>query len=152
MKFWVNPTGLGVRSDGAGDGKFGAKRGDRVHLGTDFLSVAGQGVVACVDAQYRRFVRRVYATDSTYTGMELETETFMLTYFYVSPSINHMDFVKAGDLIGLAQDIKAKWGDPMRNHIHMQLAIKPYGAIIKGGSWNTNLIYINPLHFIDIGV
>jgi len=152
MKFWCNPTGLGVRSDGKGDGAFGAKRGDRLHLGTDFLSVAGQGVVAPVDCQYRRFVQRVYATDSTYTGMELETQEFMLTFFYISPSINHMDFVKAGELMGLAQDINAKWGDPMQNHIHLQVAFKPYGAIIKGGSWNTKLIYVNPLHFIDIGV
>jgi hypothetical protein len=74
MKFWVNPTGLGVRSDGAGDGQFGAKRGARVHLGTDFLSEAGQGVVAPIDAQYRRYIARVYATDATYTGMELETQ------------------------------------------------------------------------------
>lgn len=152
MKFWVNPTGKGVRSDASGDGKFGAKRGDRLHLGVDFLADAGQGVVAPVDAQYRRRVGRVYATDSTYIGMELESTNFMLTFFYVSPSINHMEFVKAGQLIGLAQDINAKWGDPMLNHIHMQLAIKPYGAIIKGGSWNTRLIYINPLLFIDLGV
>jgi hypothetical protein len=152
MKFWVNPTGLEVRSDGAGDGAFGAKRGDRVHLDTDFLAIAGQGVVAPVNAQYRRRVNRVYPTDSTYTGMELETKEFMITFFYVSPSINHMEFVKAGELIGIAQDINAKWGDPMLNHVHMQLAIKPYGAVIKGGSWNTGLIYINPLNFIDIGV
>lgn len=152
MKFWINPTGGGVRSDGKGDGHFGAKRGERIHLGTDFLAEAGQGVVAPVDSQYRRFVRRVYATDATYTGMELETKEFMLTFFYVSPSVNHMDFVKAGDLIGIAQDINAKWGDPMLNHIHMQLAIKPYGAVIKGSSWNTKLIYLDPLHFIDIGV
>lgn len=152
MKFWVNPTGSGLRSDPSGDGAFGAKRGDRVHLGVDFLAVAGQGVVSPVDAQYRRFVQRVYATDATYTGMELETKEFMLTFFYISPSINHMEFVKAGDLIGIAQDITAKWGEPMLNHVHMQLALKPYGAIVKGGLWNTQLIYINPLNFIDLEV
>jgi hypothetical protein len=152
MKFWVNPTGCEVRSDASGDGHFGAKRGERFHLGTDFVAVAGQGVVAPVDAQYRRKVTRVYSSDARYTGMELETKEFMLTFFYVDPSINHMDFVKAGQLIGLAQDINAKWGDPMINHTHFQLAIKPYGAIIKGGIWNTKLIYINPLHFIDVGV
>lgn len=152
MKFWVNPTGLGVRSDGAGDGKFGASRGDRIHLGTDFLSVAGQGVVAPIDAQYRRYVNRVYAGDPNYTGMEFETKDFKITFFYVSPSINHMEWVKAGQLVGLAQDIVAKHGEPMRNHIHMQVAIRPYSAIIKGGQWNTKDIYVNPLHFVDIGV
>ena len=152
MKFWVNPTGKGVRSDGAGDGYFGAKRGERTHLGTDFLSDRGQGVVAPVDSQYRRLVKRVYANDANYQGMEFETQEFMITLFYVSASINHMEFVKAGQLIGMAQDINRKHGDPMLNHIHLQVAIKPYGAIIKGGSWNTRLIYLNPLHFIDIGV
>jgi murein DD-endopeptidase MepM/ murein hydrolase activator NlpD len=152
MKFWVNPTGGKVRSDAAGDGQFGAKRGERFHLGVDFEAEAGQGVVAPVDSQYRRFVRRVYATDALYTGMELETQEFLLTFFYVSPSIDHQTSVKAGQLIGLAQDINSKWGDPMINHVHFQLAIKPYGAIIKGGVWNTKVIYINPLHFIDMGV
>jgi hypothetical protein len=152
MKFWCSPTGLGLRSDPKGDGSFGAKRGDRIHLGVDFLAVVGQGVVAPVDAQYRRFIQRVYATDKTYTGMELETKEFMLTFFYISASINHMEFVKAGELIGIAQDINAKWGDPMANHIHLQLAIKPYGAVIKGGTWNTQLIHINPLNFIDLEV
>ncbi|MHA2068416.1 MAG: hypothetical protein ACXABY_28975 [Candidatus Thorarchaeota archaeon] len=152
MKFWINPTGQGVRTDASGDGTFGAKRGERFHLGTDFVADAGQGIVAPVDSQYRRKVARVYSGDPTYTGMELETKEFMITFFYVSPSINHLDFVKAGELIGLAQDINAKHGDPMINHVHMQVAIKPYGAIIKGGQWNTKLIYINPLHFIDMEV
>jgi len=152
MKFWCSPTGQGVRSDASGDGKFGAKRGERVHLGTDFLSVAGQGIVAPIDSQYRRFVRRVYASDATYTGMELETTEFLLTFFYVSPSVDHMTFLKAGELIGFAQDIVAKHGEPMLNHIHLQVALKPYAAVIKGGQWNTRLIYLNPLHFIDVNV
>jgi hypothetical protein len=63
-----------------------------------------------------------------------------------------MALVKAGELIGFAQNVVEKHGAPMLNHVHFQLALKPYGAIIKGGEWNTKLIYINPLHFIDIGV
>ncbi|MHA2064777.1 MAG: hypothetical protein ACXABY_10425 [Candidatus Thorarchaeota archaeon] len=149
MKFWVNPTGKGVRSDSEGDGNFGARRKERTHLGTDFTAEAGQGVVAPVDSQYRRFVKRVYTNDATYTGMEFETAEFLITMFYVSPSINHMEHVVAGQLIGLAQDINAKHGDPMINHIHLQVALKPYSAIIRQGWWNTNNIYINPLILID---
>ena len=149
MKFWVNPTGKEIRNDSEGEGTFGAKRGERYHLGTDFTAEAGQGIVAPVDSQYRRRVKRVYANDPNYGGMELETNEFIITFFYVSPSINHMEFVRAGQLIGLAQDIHAKYGDPMINHIHCQVAIKTYAAIIKGGSWNTRLIYINPLILID---
>jgi hypothetical protein len=72
--------------------------------------------------------------------------------FYVSPSVNHMDFVVAGQLVGLAQDIAAKYGVEMIPHVHMQVAVKPYGGIIKGGAWNTKPIYLNPLIFIDMGV
>ncbi len=152
MKFWVNPTGQIVRNDAAGEGTFGAKRGDRAHLGTDFECIPGQGVVATTDMQYRRYVKRVYATDMKYVGMEFESSAFVITMFYVSPSRDHMSFVKAGELVGLAQGISEKYGHPMMDHVHLQVALKPYAAIIKGGQWNTKPIYINPLILIDVGV
>lgn len=152
-KIWCNPTGQGVRSDSGGDGKFGAPRGERPHFGTDFLCDPGQGVVAVTDMQYRRLVERVYVDDTTYRGMEFETPYgHLITYFYVDSSINHLEQVKAGQLVGLAQDISKKYGGGMKPHVHVQVAMRPYTAIIKGGSWNTKLVYVNPLIFIDLEV
>ncbi len=150
MKAWKNPTGFEVRSDEQGDGTFGSPRGDHIHLGTDFTCVPGQGVMLPCDAQYRRFVRRVYATDALYTGMEFETTSFLITMFYVFPSIDHMTQAYAGTVVAQAQDISAKYGESMTPHVHMQVALKPYSAVIKGGAWNTKPIYINPLIFIEV--
>ena len=146
---WVNPTGLGLRSDELGSGKFGSLRGDRIHLGQDFICEPGQGIVACTDMQYRRYVQRVYATDPNYHGMEFESDGMLITYFYVDPSINHMEFVKAGQWVALAQNVSAKYGPAMTPHVHVQICFMPYTLIIKGGQWNTQLVYIDPLRYID---
>ena len=148
-RMWIKPVDGGLRSDRAGDGAFGAKRGERTHLGQDYLADAGAGVVAPADGQYRRKIR-VYSATDKFIGMEFEANYGMMyLLYYVDPSINHLEFVKAGQLIGLAQDIAGYHQGGMENHVHFQMWFKPFILLLKDGTWNNNNVYVNPNMFID---
>jgi hypothetical protein len=146
---WVKPVDGGYRDDPAGSGFFGASRGKRTHLGQDYLADAGAGVVAPADGQYRRKIQ-VYSKTAEFKGMEFEANFGMLySLYYVDPSINHMNFVKAGELIGLAQNIADYHGPPMENHVHLQIWFKPLVLLLKNGTFNKENVYVNPRLLID---
>jgi len=115
-----NPTGLGIRSDPAGDGHFGASRGNRKHEGLDFLVAPGQIVKAVIAGKLVRAYP--YVDDVIFAGCRLWGKDFMAKMFYFIPheKLIHED-VLAGEEIGIAQDISAKYGGGMKAHIHVGL-------------------------------
>jgi hypothetical protein len=122
----ISPTGLGVRNDAAGHGYYGAKRGTRLHMGMDFLCKYAQDVVSPIDG----FVERIaypYAGDRDYKGLVIRGSQLTIKLFYVAP----WDWIigteiKQGDVVGMAQDISAKYGGKMLPHVHLSIvAIDP---------------------------
>ena len=115
-----NPTGLGIRSDPGGDGHFGASRGDRKHEGIDFLCTPGQVVRAVIAGKL--VSAYPYAGDVIFAGCRLWGKDFMAKMFYFIPNENLInEDVLAGEDIGIAQDISAKYGGGMKPHIHVGL-------------------------------
>ena len=53
----INPTGKGIRSDAAGDGHYGAKRGHRLHFGLDLLCDPYQPIKAPVGGRISREIQ-----------------------------------------------------------------------------------------------
>lgn len=113
---------LALRNDAAGLGHFGAPRGSRTHQGIDYLTEPGQSVFSPVTG---RFIRtgRPYATDARYSlavihGGGLE---FKLMYVEPLPGLTPGTPVRAGQKIGTAQNVTAKYGGPMRNHLHLEV-------------------------------
>jgi len=115
-----NPTGGGIRSDPAGDGHFGASRGNRKHEGIDFLCTPGQVVRAIIPGKL--VMAYPYAGDVIFAGCRIWGKDWMCKMFYFIPHDNliNMDVI-AGEAIGIAQDISAKYGGGMLPHIHCGL-------------------------------
>jgi murein DD-endopeptidase MepM/ murein hydrolase activator NlpD len=115
-----NPTGLGIRSDPGGDGHFGASRGNRKHEGLDFLCAPGQIVRAVIPGKL--VSAYPYAGDVIFAGCRLWGKDFMAKMFYFIPH-KHLinEDVLAGEEIGIAQDISAKYGGGMLPHLHVGL-------------------------------
>lgn len=115
-----SPTGKGIRSDGAGDGHYGASRGTRKHAGLDFLCNPGQVVVMPVTGELSRVVYP-YAGDTTYTGCEILCPKARIYMFYLVPDPDFLNrHLEEGSAIGVAQDISKKYGSPMQPHIHFE--------------------------------
>ena len=115
-----NPTGKGIRSDIGGDGHFGASRGNRTHQGLDFLCEPGQVIRAAISGKLTR--SRPYMDDAFYVGCGIWGKKYMVKMWYFTPyeDLIH-DEVKAGQEIGIAQDISKKYGGGMLPHIHLGL-------------------------------
>ena len=115
-----NPTGLGLREDSGGSGRFGASRGKRKHEGFDFLCVPGQIVKAVIAGKL--VSAYPYAGDVIFAGCRIWGKEWMSKMFYFIPYTHRInEDVLAGEDIGIAQDISAKYGGGMLPHIHVGL-------------------------------
>ncbi len=113
-----NSTGLGLREDPAGSGRFGAPRGDRTHEGIDRLCVPGQIVRAEISGKL--VMAYPYHGNFEYTGCRIWGKGFMSKMFYFTPYSHRIgESVLAGEEIGIAQNISLKYGNGMRPHIHV---------------------------------
>jgi murein DD-endopeptidase MepM/ murein hydrolase activator NlpD len=127
----ILPTMI-IRMDSSGSGKFGSSRGGgtRAHAGVDYLVVPGSTVYSPIDAKVIRSAKP-YANDPNYTGLVLKNEDFEFKLFYMkgTPGIIGKT-IKAGDPIGTAQDISAKYGGSMQPHIHLEMR-SASGAVLN---------------------
>ena len=110
-------------SDPAGEGHYGASRGDRTHNGIDYKCVPGAAVLSPVYGEISK-LGYPYA-DLQWRYIEI-TDDSGLHYrlFYVKP----IDFLGVGshidedDIIGIAQDISERYPDQgMTPHIHYEI-------------------------------
>lgn len=116
----TNPTELGIRSDPAGSGHFGASRGGRKHEGLDFLCDPGQIIKAPIKG--KMVSARPYADDTFYVGCRIWGAMWMSKMFYFEPYAKLVgENVLAGEAIGIAQDISQKYGGDMKPHVHVEL-------------------------------
>lgn len=116
----LNWTGMGLREDSGGSGRFGASRGTRKHQGYDRLCLVGQDVFAPMRGKMVRSYP--YIDDKKYTGCAIWADDFMIKMWYFTPIENILfTIVEAGQVIGQAQDISAKYGGGMQPHVHLGL-------------------------------
>lgn len=132
---YPNLTGK-IRSDAAGHGHYGAPRGGtRRHDGVDYEIKPGAEVYAPCTGRITRFTRP-YA-GLAYSGVEIEARSGVLILFYIKPCLYSGaggvlqysqseivgQVVREGDVIGIAQDVTAKYpGSGMTPHIHLRIS------------------------------
>ncbi|MFY0481674.1 M23 family metallopeptidase [Flavobacterium sp. PLA-1-15] len=116
--------------DGFGCGSFGASRGDRVHQGIDIPTVKGETIFSPISGTVTRFPFP-YGDDLRYTGIEIKNEIYSVKIFYLKATVPAGAIVKQGQAIATAQDIAAKYGSGMTNHIHLEVRQTPTGQIIE---------------------
>lgn len=125
--FPPNNTGA-VRNDSAGAGHFGAPRGNRRHLGVDYLSPAGANVVAPVSGEVLRIsnVYRDEAKNRHLRAIVIQNTTdasYTAKVLYVQPSadIRPGIFVERGKtILGVTQSLRDIHPNAT-DHIHVQI-------------------------------
>lgn len=116
----ISPTGGRPRGvDNYGSGAWGAGRGNRKHLGVDYICVPSQQIYAPIAGKIVREARP-YASDD-YSGCLIEGEHMHVKIFYMTVADNLIGrFVEQGQAIGFAQDITLKYPG-ITPHVHLQV-------------------------------
>jgi len=125
-----SPTGRGVRGvDEWGSGAFGASRdgGVRRHAGTDFVATPDQVVTAPCGGVVTRRVR-CYADTPRWQGLEIDAGWGLVKLLYVEPRVAPGVRVSAGEPIGVAQDLRARYPG-ITPHVHLEVALGAVGAV-----------------------
>ena len=120
----VNPTGKGVRGcDTKGCGHYGASRVRNgkpgTHVGADYITDAGQDVVAISDGKVVRLPTGSY--EGVVVGDGNGT-SWKILYLDVDQSLSIGDSVTAGQVLGTAQDLTTTYPG-ITNHVHVKLRI-----------------------------
>lgn len=125
-----------VRSDRAGDGKYGSPRKNaqgaaHLHKGVDILATAGADIVSPFDGTVD--IKDAYADPDkkTYKIVSVTSGDMRYRYFYVSPNdrsgnpiVTEGESVRSGQKIGIVQDIaKSDRNKNMHNHVHFEIVI-----------------------------
>lgn len=121
----ARPVEHAVRGiDAYGSGAFGASRdgGRRAHHGVDFVATPGEPIRAPIAGVVTR-VGAAYAGQDTLQYVEIANSTTRYTarVLYVGPAVQPGWTVAAGDVIGRAQDLGARYPAGMTNHVHVEL-------------------------------
>ncbi len=121
----ARPVEHAVRGiDAYGSGAFGASRdgGRRAHHGVDFVATPGEPIRAPIAGVVTR-VGAAYAGQDTLQYVEIANSTTRYTarVLYVGPAVQPGWTVAAGDVIGRAQDLAARYPAGMTNHVHVEL-------------------------------
>jgi len=117
-------------TDAWGDGSFKASRGGgkREHKGVDYESVPNDAVYSPVDGTVTKLGYPYNPEPNepiTYRYVEIsDSDGARHRVFYCEPSVGMGVTVDTSTIIGLAQDIAAKYSTPdrvMKNHVHYEI-------------------------------
>ncbi|UUC45590.1 M23 family metallopeptidase [Flavobacterium cerinum] len=106
--------------DAHGCGSFGASRGGRTHNGVDVVVTPGQNIVSPISGTITRFPYP-YKGDFNYKGIEIKNSEYTVMIFYMNTTVLANTKVTAGQTIGKAQNIAAKYGNGMTPHVHIEV-------------------------------
>lgn len=141
---------MNVRNDSQGKGHYGAKRGNRLHYGVDWLVTKGEAVYAPADG---KLVRIAYpdANDYSKSGFLFKEDATGIEHkvFYAVPDYLLIGkSVKAGQKIATAQSVSEKYGLPkMKDHIHHEMKLNgtylnPEQELKKKANTITNILLL----------
>nr|WP_322624491.1 M23 family metallopeptidase [uncultured Flavobacterium sp.] len=108
-------------TDNYGSGAFSASRdgGTRSHNGIDLVTQTGDPIYSPISGTVIR-IAIPYANDSRYKGLLIEGGGYSVKLFYIVPTIAIGSTVKAGQQVGIAQDLTVKYPG-ITNHVHLEV-------------------------------
>lgn len=113
-------------TDVKGSGYYGAPRKGRTHDGVDYKANPWDLVPSPITWIVRRY-SHPYADDLSYKWVIISNDSEEATLWYLNPSVQKWDFVNAGDIIGVAQDLTIRYKG-ITNHIHYRLHVDGKGV------------------------
>jgi murein DD-endopeptidase MepM/ murein hydrolase activator NlpD len=131
----ARPVAHAVRGiDAYGSGAFGASRdgGRRVHRGVDLVAATGEAVRSPISGMITR-TGAAYGGQTSLWFVEITNpETrYRARVLYVNPSVTSGRKVAAGDQIGTAQSLAARYAG-ITNHVHVEVTGRR-GEVIDPG-------------------
>jgi len=122
MLNWIPPVkNPAIRTDAEGDGHFGAKRGWRLHRGTDYLTKPGDPVLMTLKKAVVKREIRPYEKTPELTGVVLVNEQCINILFFVEPISGLIGKkVPQGQVIGHSQNVQVRYGKKMLPHVHSE--------------------------------
>lgn len=107
--------------DPTGHGYYGAKRGTRKHKGLDILAAPGEDVKTPIDGFVTK-IGQVYTHTKEFKYIDITNDVYRARLMYAAPlNIKINDRFKAGDVVGIIQNVSKYWGNGMKNHLHLEL-------------------------------
>ena len=135
-----SPTGEWpvVRNDGWGQGRFGSRRGSKKHDGLDLVVTPGQPIFSMIDGTVEKY-EQCYLSDNRWHGVQIANSLLRVELWYMEASntVAVGEFVLAGQMVGVAQDISVKYpptdaeGD-MTPHLHVRVTLRAFTTIANG--------------------
>jgi len=108
------------KPDKWGSGHFGAPRGKRVHHGIDYQASKGSLVHSNVSGKVTK-LGYPYADDLSYRYVQVTTEEGLdYRFFYLEPSVVISDLIATGDILGIVQDLGARY-EGITPHFHFEV-------------------------------
>ena len=111
-------------TDRHGSGRYGARRGTRLHMGIDYAAWPGSLVCSATDGIVTR-IGQCYAEldKALYRLIEIERQDgALIRYLYLSPHVNAGQKIKRGQVIGSAQDLRTIY-EGITPHVHVDVKI-----------------------------
>ena len=126
--------------DDWGSGEFGASRGTRSHIGIDYCCDPGDKINAPIGGVITK-LGYPYADALQFRYVEItDTNEFRHRLFYIKPTVKVGQEVRAGECVGISQDISGKYSDPNRNpmlnHMHYEILTQQGDPINPEIFWN----------------
>lgn len=106
--------------DPQGCGSFGSSRGTRTHKGIDVIFEPGEDVLSPISGTISRYPIP-YANDRSIKAIEVKSDCYRVMLFYVENQLPIGTKVSKGQKIATAQNIAAKYGGGMTNHVHLEI-------------------------------
>ena len=121
----ANPTHNFIRGlDAYGSGQFGARRdrGKRKHEGADYVAAPGSTVFSPLNGVVTA-MGFAYHNDENLRFVEVRDDVRQMSarIFYIEPSVVLGQALAAGDAIGAAESLDARYPHGMTNHVHVEI-------------------------------
>jgi len=127
-----------VRDDDWGNGRFGARRGDKFHDGLDLIVVPTQPIYSMITGRVEK-EEVCYGSDPKWTGIQVANQYIRTELWYMTPLPGLVGkMIMAGHLIGHAQDISLKYPPTekiptaMTPHLHLRVSLRAFTTIASG--------------------
>jgi hypothetical protein len=144
-----------VRDDKWGKGHFGSPRGSKAHDGLDLVVVPGQPVFSMIEGVVEKY-EQCYRSDPRWTGIQIANTQLRVELWYMEPlHIKVNQFVRAGELLGAAQNISTKYPPtpkipyPMTPHIHVRVTLRAF-TTINNRRWVAYEQYMDPALLLGV--
>lgn len=118
-------------------GTDGNRIGTRYHGGVDFVTTPGEKIFSPISGKVVRISDAYKSNNNGLKAIVIESNGYTTKVLYVNPSssVTVGSKVKAGSVIGKAQDLSVKFKGDMTNHVHLTILDQQGRRVSPNNEW-----------------